>query len=160
VLHFAPSAYYAYKSRPPSRRSVEDAELKLLIMKIWEENFACYGAEKVWRQLQREGVSAGRDRVARLMRELGISGVVRGKPKRTRLPARNEQRPEDLVRRHFSAPAPNRLWTPDITYVRTQAGFAYVLAVGGLAAHLVVWGNVVGRRAVDVGSPWCCEPVF
>jgi putative transposase len=127
VLHFAPSAYYAYKSRPPSRRSVEDAELKLLIARIWEENFRCYGAEKIWRQLQRDGVSAGRDRVGRLMRELGISGVVRGKPKRTTVPARNKQRPEDLVRRHFSAPAPNRLWAPDITYVRTQAGFAYVL---------------------------------
>jgi putative transposase len=56
-------------------------------MKIWEENFRCYGAEKMWRQLQRDGASAGRDRVARLMRDLGISGAVRGKPKRTTVAA-------------------------------------------------------------------------
>ena len=148
MLHFAPSVYYAYKSRPPSRRSVEDAELKLLIMKIWEENFRCYGAEKLWRQLQRDGVSAGRDRVARLMRELGICGVVRGKPKRTTVPAHNEQRPEDLVRRHFQAPAPNRLWVADITYVRTQAGFAYVAFVIDAFARMIVgWAVSVSLRA-------------
>jgi len=148
VLHFAPSVYYAYKSRPPSRRSVEDAELKLLIARIWEENFACYGAEKLWRQLQRDGISCGRDRVARLMRELGISGVVRGKPKRTRLPARNKQRPEDLVRRNFSAPAPNRLWVADITYVRTQAGFAYVAFVIDAFARMIVgWAVSASLRA-------------
>jgi putative transposase len=148
VLHFAPSVYYAYKSRPPSRRSVEDAELKLLIARIWEENFACYGAEKLWRQLQRDGISCGRDRVARLMRELGISGVVRGKPKRTTVPARNEQRPEDLVRRNFSAPAPNRLWVADITYVRTQAGFAYVAFVIDAFARMIVgWAVSASLRA-------------
>ena len=148
MLHFAPSVYYAYKSRPPSRRSVEDAELKLLIMKIWEENFRCYGAEKLWRQLQRDGVSAGRDRVARLMRELGICGVVRGKPKRTTVPAHNEQRPEDLVRRHFQAPAPNRLWVADITYVRTQAGFAYVAFVIDAFARMIVgWAVSASLRA-------------
>jgi putative transposase len=148
VLHFAPSVYYAYKSRPPSRRSVEDAELKLLIARIWEENFACYGAEKLWRQLQRDGISCGRDRVARLMRELGISGVVRGKPKRTTVPARNKQRPEDLVRRNFSAPAPNRLWVADITYVRTQAGFAYVAFVIDAFARMIVgWAVSASLRA-------------
>jgi putative transposase len=66
----------------------------------------------------------GRDRVARLMDELGICGVVRGKPRRTTTPAEADQRPADLVERDFSAPAPNRLWVADLTYVATWAGFA------------------------------------
>ena len=123
MLHFAPSAYYGHKSRTASRRSVEDAELKRIIVKIWKDNYRCYGAEKIWRQLQREGISYGRDRVARLMRELGICGVVRGKPRRTTVPAPEAERPGDLVKRDFSAPSPNRLWVADITYCRTQAGF-------------------------------------
>ena len=148
VLHFAPSVYYDYKARPPSRRSVEDAELKLLIAKIWKENFRCYGAEKIWRQLQRDGVSAGRDRVARLMRELGISGVVRGKPRRTTVPAPQGARPEDLVKRNFEAPTPNRLWVADITYVGTEAGFAYVAFVIDVFARVIVgWAVSASLRA-------------
>jgi putative transposase len=82
------------------------------------------------------------------MRELGICGAVRGKPKRTRLPARNEQRPEDLVQRHFSAPAPNRLWVADITYVRTQAGFAYVaFVIDAFATMIAGWAVSSSLRA-------------
>ena len=148
VLHFAPSVYYGYKSRLPSRRSVEDAELERLIIRIWKENFRCYGAEKIWRQLQHDGVSCGRDRVARLMRELGISGVVRGKPKRTTVPAPEGQRPDDLVKRNFSAPAPNRLWVTDITYVPTAAGFAYVAFVIDVFARAIVgWAVSASLRA-------------
>jgi putative transposase len=150
ALHFAPSVYYAYKSRPPSCRSVEDAELKLLITEIWEGNFCCYGAEKIWRQLQRDGVSAGCDRVARLMRELGISGALRGKPKRTTVPAPEQERPKDLVRRGFRAPAPNRLWVSDITYVRTAAGFAYVCFVIDAFARVIVGWAVSSSLRADL----------
>ena len=109
VLQFAPSTYYDAKTRPASRRSVTDAELKVEIVRVFRANLDCYGADKIWRQLHREGVACGRDRVARLMRELGIAGVVRGKKKRTTVPADQAQRPGDLVNRDFSAPAPNRL---------------------------------------------------
>ena len=83
VLQVAPSTYYDNKARPPSRRSVTDAELKTEIMRVWEENFEAYGAEKIWWQLHREGIACGRDRVARLMRALGILGVTRHKTTRT-----------------------------------------------------------------------------
>jgi putative transposase len=109
VLQAAPSTYYARKARPPSARAVRDAELKVHIERVHKANYEVYGAEKIWRQLAREGIAAGRDRVARLMRSLGIRGVQRGKPKRTTIPADQTQaeRPADLVNRTFTAPAPN-----------------------------------------------------
>ena len=86
VLEVAPSTYYAATSRPTSARRSRDEELKVEIERVHEENFGVYGMEKVWRQLNREGVRVGRDRVARLMRELGLEGVVRGRRKRTTVP--------------------------------------------------------------------------
>jgi putative transposase len=125
VLQVAPSTYYAARDRPPSARALRDAQLKLEIRRVYDANFGVYGARKVWRQLGREGIAVGRDRVARLMGELGVCGVVRGRPRRTTTPAEPaEERPADLVERDFTAPAPNRLWVADLTYVATWAGFA------------------------------------
>ena len=121
VLQFAPSTYYDAKTRQPSRRAVTDAELKVAIARVYKDNLEVYGAEKIWRQLHREGTACGRDRVARLMGELGIAGVVRGKRKRTTVAADAAERPADLVKRDFSAPAPNRLWVADITYSAQHA---------------------------------------
>jgi putative transposase len=86
VLTVAPFTYYAARARPLSARACRDAELKVEILRVYEANFSVYGAKKVWRQLGREGTRVGRDRVARLMAELGIAGVVRGKAKRTTTP--------------------------------------------------------------------------
>jgi putative transposase len=99
VLEVAPSTYYAATSRPTSARRLRDEELKVEIARVHEENFGVYGVEKVWRQLNREGVRVGRDRVARLMRELNLEGVVRGKRKRTTVAGELDERPEDLVDR-------------------------------------------------------------
>jgi putative transposase len=126
VLQVAPSTYYAATRRPPSARALDDAQLKVEIKRVWDANYQVYGARKIWRQLGREGTRVGRDRVARLMRELGIRGVVRGKPRRTTTPDPSDQRPTDLVNRQFTAPAPNRLWVADLTYVATWAGVCYV----------------------------------
>ena len=87
VLAIAPSTYYAAKSRPPSARALRDAELKPSISRVHAGNFAVYGTRKVWRQLCREGVEVGRDRVARLMGELGLCGATRTKKVRTTIPA-------------------------------------------------------------------------
>lgn len=106
-----------------------DAELKEEIRRVYRDNRSCYGAQKLWRQLHREGIACGRDRVARLMRELHICGVTRGKKKpKTTIPGASE-RPGDLVKRNFTAPAPNRLWVADITYVDTTEGFCYTAFV-------------------------------
>jgi putative transposase len=142
VLKVAPSTYYAARSRPSSPRACRDAELKQEITRVYKDNFSVYGARKVWRQLQREGIGVGRDRVARLMGELGICGVVRGSSKRTTIPAAVDDRPADLVERNFTAPAPNRLWVTDLTYVATWAGFCYVAFVIDAFSRMIVGWRV------------------
>jgi putative transposase len=120
VLQFAPRTYFAAKARPLSARAVRDGELKPEIARVHAENFGVYGVDKVWAQLNREGIRVARCTVARLMRDLGLRGVVRGKPKFTTIPADAADRPRDLVDRNFTASAPNRLWVADLTYVRTS----------------------------------------
>jgi putative transposase len=151
VLRVAPSTYYAAKSRPPSRRAVEDAALKAQIRRVHTEHYAVYGAEKVWRQLGREGVAVGRDRVARLMGELGLAGATRAKAARTTVPAKPAPpRPADLVRRDFTAAAPNALWVTDLTYVPTWAGFAYTAFVTDAWSRRIVGWQVAGSLQVDL----------
>ncbi len=118
-LQVAPSTYDAARGRPRSARRVRDEALTVKLRHVHAEHFGVYGARKLWRQLQREGIPVARCPVERLMRELGLSGVVRGKPKRTTVPDENAPRPADLVERNFRAPEPNRLWVADLTYVRT-----------------------------------------
>jgi putative transposase len=86
ALQVAPSIYYAYTRRRPSARAVADEQLKAEITRVYKANYEVYGAQKIWRQLQREGIRVGRDRVVRLMRILGIRGVVRGAKRRTTIP--------------------------------------------------------------------------
>jgi len=148
TVQVAPSTYYAARRRPPSARALRDAVLKAEIARVHKDNFQVYGARKVWRQLGREGIAVGRDRVARLMRELGICGVVRGKPRRTTTPAETAERPADLVERDFTAPAPNRLWVADLTYVATWAGFAYVAFIIDAFSRMIVgWRVATTLRA-------------
>jgi putative transposase len=140
ALKVAPSSYCAHKSRPPSARALRDAQLKIAIKRVWDANFQVYGAEKIWRQLGREGIPVGRDQVARLMGELGIRGVVRGAKRRTTTPDPADQRPADLVNRQFTAPAPNRLWVADLTYVATWAGFCYAaFIIDAYSRAIVGW---------------------
>ena len=129
VLEFPVSTYYAAKKRErqPSPRQQRDELLKTQIMRVWEgrrKGRRVYGARKVWRQLRREGIEVARCTVARLMKELGIAGVsARRKKPRTTVPDASGQRPADLLGRDFTAPAPNRRWVADITYVGTFSGF-------------------------------------
>ena len=106
-LPIAPSTYYAHKAREehPERESPRrrrDRWLKGEIRRVYEANFRVYGAEKVWKQLKREGIAVARCTVERLMRELGLKGVVRGRSCRTTIPADTAERPGDLVRRQFT----------------------------------------------------------
>jgi putative transposase len=140
ALQVAPSTYYAAVCRRPSVRRREDERLSPEIARVHRANFGVYGAEKVWRQLNREGVRIGRDRVARLMGELQLVGAVRGKRKRTTLPAEVGSRPTDLVERQFTAAAPNRLWVADLTYVSTWSGFVYsAFIIDAFSRRIVGW---------------------
>jgi putative transposase len=138
VLQFAPATYYAASTRPPSARAVRDQGLKPQIQRVWNENFGVYGADKVWAQLRREGFLVARCTVERLMRELGLRGVVRGRTPRTTRSADGTDRPADLVRRHFVAAAPNRLWVADLTCVKTHSGWVYLAFIVDVFSRYVV----------------------
>ena len=154
VLQVAPSTYYAAYaavSRPLSARRQDDQRLKLEISRVHHDNFGVYGIEKVWRQLNREGTRVGRDRVARLMDELDLEGVVRGKRKRiTTWPAELDTRPADLVKRTFTACAPNRLWVADLTYVATWTGFVYVAFITDVFSRSIVGWRVSNSLHSDL----------
>jgi putative transposase len=139
VLPIAPSTYYA-RRRPSSARAVRDRQLKAEIARVHAEHFGVYGARKVWRQLHREGIAVARCIVERLMGELGLQGVRRGKPRRTTTPDETTARPADLVDRDFSAQRPNQLWVADLTYVATWSGFVYVaFVVDAFSRFIVGW---------------------
>lgn len=149
-LPIAPSTYYASRVRQPSARAIADAELKPKVRKIYDDNYQVYGADKIWRQLRRESEAVGRDRVARLMREMGIAGAVRGKKHRTTVSDPAGQRPADLVKRNFTAPAPNRTWVSDLTYVSTWSGFCYVAFVTDVFSRFIVGWRVATTLRTDL----------
>jgi hypothetical protein len=131
VLPIAPSTFHAAAARrrrpedaPPRIR--RDAEPKPQILRVFNENFGVYGVRKVWRQMLREGFDIARCTVERLMKAMGIVGVIRGKTHRTTFSDKSAPCPLDKVNRDFKAPAPNRLWVSDFTYVSTWGGFVYV----------------------------------
>jgi putative transposase len=139
VLQIAPSSYYAAVNRAPSARQRRDADLQQAIRRVWEAHRRVYGADKVWAQLQREGTPVARCTVERLMRALGLRGVVRGKRSvRTTVGDESSSRPLDLVARQFRAPAPNRLWVADLTYVKTHSGWVYVASIIDVFSRFVV----------------------
>ena len=139
VLQIAPSSYYAAVRRPLSARQQRDDVLKVAIRRVWDAHRQVYGADKVWAQLNRDGVRVARCTVERLMRELGLRGVVRGRQRvRTTLPDPASDRPADLVARQFRAPCPNRLWVADLTYVKTHSGWVYVAFIVDVFSRFVV----------------------
>jgi putative transposase len=151
VLQVAPSSYYAAIRRPPSARRRRDEGLKEEIRRVWDEHRQVYGADKVWAQLKREGIPVARCTVERLMRTLGLRGVVRGTTRvRTTIGDRASDRPLDLVARRFRAPAPNRLWVADLTYVKTHSGWVYVAFVVDVCSRYVVGWQVSRSLRTDL----------
>jgi putative transposase len=145
VLPIAPSTYHAHAARraDPGKlpaRARRDVTLRAEIRRVYEENFRVYGVRKVWRQLLREGTAVARCTVARLMRTMGLQGVVRGKRVRTTISNADAPCPLDRVNRQFKAPRPNALWVSDFTYVATWAGFIYVaFVIDTFARRIVGW---------------------
>jgi putative transposase len=145
VLPIAPSTYHAHVARrvDPTRlsaRAKRDDGLMPEVRRVFEENFGVYGVRKVWRQLGREGHDVARCTVARLMRSLGLQGVIRGKPVRTTISDKARPCPSDHVNRQFQAARPNALWLSDFTYVATWAGFVYVaFIIDAYARRIVGW---------------------
>ena len=150
ALQVAPSTYYAARSRAPSARACRDAALRPEITRVHRENFGVYGTRKIWHQLHREGIVVGRDRVARLMRACSLRGVRRGAFKRTTQSDNQATRPADLVERDFRAPAPNRLWVADLTYVATWQGFSYVAFIIDVFSRRIVGWRVSSSLRSDL----------
>jgi putative transposase len=145
VLPIAPSTYHEHAARraDPTKRSARakrDEALKAEIRRVFAANFEVYGADKVWRQLRREGFDVARCTVERLMRGMGLRGVVRGKPVKTTVSDKAAPGPLDHVKRQFQAPRPNVLWVSDFTYVATWQGFVYVaFVIDTFARRIVGW---------------------
>ena len=156
VLPIAPATYYAHKAcaRDPELRSARakrDEELRSKIRRVHEENFSVYGAEKVWRQLKREGVKVARCTVERLMRGMGLRGAVRGRAyKVTTVADESALRPQDLVQREFVATKPNQLWVADFTYVATWLGFVYVAFIIDVFSRAIVGWRVARSMRTDL----------
>ena len=152
VLNIAPSTWHEYaarRARPDLRpkRAKKDEKLCAAILRVHAENFEVYGVRKVWRQLLREGFEIGRDRVARLMRRLGLEGVRRGRRVKTTVSDKSASCPLDKVNRRFTADKPNLLWVSDFTYVPSWAGMVYVAFVIDVFAR-----RIVGWRASQTAS--------
>ena len=145
LLPITPSTYHerVAQRRDPSRlsaRAQRDEAMKPEVRRVFDANFKVYGVRKVWRQMQREGFDIARCTVERLMRDLGLQGVIRGKPVKTTISDKTAPCPLDQVNRQFHAPAPNMLWVSDFTYVATWSGFVYVaLVIDVYARYIVGW---------------------
>ena len=155
LLPIAPSTYRRCKAleRQPgnrSARSKRDEQLSPEIQRVWEESDRNYGARKVWKQLLRESTPVARCTVERLMRQLGIEGVRRGKRCITTIPDEAAHKPLDLVQREFSASRPDQLWVADITYVATWSGFVYVAFVVDVFSRFIVGWRVLKNMQTDL----------
>jgi putative transposase len=146
-MKIAPATYYAAISRAPSARARRDAQLKPVITAVHEQNYGVYGARKMHAALRRDGIDIGRDQTVRLMRELGLHGVRRGRLKRTTMADETMSRPTDLVQRNFAAQRPDQLWVVDLTYIRTWVGFAYLaLVIDVFSRRIVGWALATHLR--------------
>ena len=140
-VRIAPRTYWASKKRAPSKRAVRDGELKTEITRVFSANYGVYGARKIHAQLRREGVEVARCTVERLMRQLGLRGLRRGRRPRTTV-SDGAPTAADLVERTFTAAGPNRLWVADITYIRTFSGWVYAAFVIDVFSRMVVGWQV------------------
>ena len=144
-LPIAPSTFYdhmAKRANPDllSDRAKRDKALRPEIERVWEQNYKVYGVRKVWHQMRREGFDVARCTVARLMNDMGLEGIIRGKKARTTIPDKALPCPLDKVNRQFKAPAPDILWVSDFTYVATWQGFVYVaFVIDAFARRIVGW---------------------
>ena len=154
VLPIAPSTYREHAARrvDPGRapaRERRDAGFRDDIRRVFEANFEVYGVRKVWHQMRREGIDVARCTVARLMRQMGLKGAVRGRTVRTTISNPATPCPLDRVNRQFKAPCPNALWVSDFTYVATWAGFVYVAFVIDVFARRIVGWRVSRSARTD-----------
>jgi len=151
TLGVSASAYYQRATGERSARAVGDERLLEQIERVHAANYHCYGYRRTWLALRREGVGVGRDRVKRLMRAHGIQGAKRrGKPWRTTIPDPSAVRSPDLVNRDFTAPAPDRLWVADFTYLRCWEGLVFFAFVIDVYSRRIVGWQLASHMRTDL----------
>ena len=138
VLHGTPSGYYAWATRPPSRRQREDVQLRARIRAIHTASRGTYGSPRIYEQLRQDGVTAGRERVARLLRDMGLIGLPVKRFRRTTDSAHQHPVAANVLARDFDAAQPNERWSTDITCLWTGEGWLYLAVVLDLFARRVV----------------------
>jgi transposase InsO family protein len=153
-LQVAPSCYrlHAARQRNPElncTRFRRDQELIPEVQRVWHGNWQVYGADKVWKQMNREGIRVARCTVERLMGKLGLAGTRRGKRLRTTTPDTSAPCPLDRVNRQFKASRPNELWVSDFTYVSTWQGWLFVAFVIDVYARRIVGWRVSSSMRTD-----------
>lgn len=149
-LDLSVSAFNARRRRPKSARRQRDEQLIQHIRRIHDASGEIYGARRIHRQLRREGITAARCTIERLMREDGLEGVIRGQRRRTTIPEPSAPRPPDLVNRRFTASRPNQLWVADLTYIRTWSGWVYVAFVLDVYSRLIVGWQLATHMRTDL----------
>ena len=150
----APSCYWHHNARKinpelRSARAKRDEQLMAYVQRVWHANWQVYGADKVWLQMNREGIKVARCSVERLMRKAGLQGLRRGKSVRTTTPDSSVPCPLDRVNRIFKADRPNQLWVSDFTYVNTWQGWLYVAFVIDVFARRIVGWRVSRNMQTD-----------
>ena len=150
MLQFAPSTYRSAKTRPPSKRAVSDAMWIPILVALWKANYSVYGARKMWVAACKAGHEIGRDQIAGLMKQAGISGVSKLKRVRTTLRDDTADRPPDLVDREFTAERPNALWVTDLTYVPTWSGMVYACFIIDAFSRKIVGWRVADHMRTDM----------
>lgn len=142
--------FHAAKTRAPSARSISDAVHAIEIRRVWTSNYSCYGPRRVYKKLRKDGYVIARCTVARVMADLGLRGVQRGRKQFTTIPDDAATRPADLVERQFVAERPNQLWLADITYVSTWQGWLYVAFILDVHSRMIVGWQLANHLRTDL----------
>ncbi len=150
ALEFSERTYYAAKCRRRSARAIRDEGLKLEITRVWRDNYSCYGPRRVYKQLRREGLVVARCTIERLMADMGLRGVQRGKKRYTTVPDHSAARAPDLVGRNFRAERPNELWLADVTYTSTWEGWSYVAFILDVFSRMIVGWQITDHLRTDL----------
>jgi transposase InsO family protein len=150
AIGLAERTYYAARARPPCPRRLADEVLKVEIRRVFEANWSCYGARRVWLALRREDIAVARCTVERLMADMAIRGVQRGKKRYTTRSDATATRPPDLVERRFVADRPDELWLADITYASTWEGWLYVSFILDCYSRMIVGWQIATHLRTDL----------
>jgi putative transposase len=150
IMHVSRSGFYAWCERPESRRCIEDRRLTALIRSAHRNSRKCYGSPRVHRELIDQGISVGRHRVARLMRQDGLRGKRRRRFRVTTDSAHKHPVAPNVLARNFAPDGPNAVWASDLTYLWTNEGWLYLCVILDLYSRRVIGWSMSSRMSSEM----------